>query len=275
MVDVSILLQQVTAAMAPPRHATYRLQLGAALGFEGVADLAPYLSALGVSDAYLSPCFKCGPGSSHGYDVTDHNAFNPEVSSAATFDRMAAALAARGLGIILDIVPNHMGIAGDANPWWLDVLENGPSSPRAAVFDVDWNPPKPELRNKILLPVLPDQYGRVLESRQLQLELSDGAFFLRYAGARLPINPDTYSQILTHRLDTLAEHVSEDNPSLQELRSVLTALAHLPGHTETEPARVEERMREKEIIKRRLAPLGTEAVEIHDALDETVRVSNA
>ncbi len=83
MVDVSILLQQVTAAMAPPRHATYRLQLGAALGFEGVADLAPYLSALGVSDAYLSPCFKCGPGSSHGYDVTDHNAFNPEVGSAA------------------------------------------------------------------------------------------------------------------------------------------------------------------------------------------------
>src|SRR5207302_9135255 len=106
-------------------------------------------------------------------------------------------------GTNLDLVPNHMGSARDANPSWPDVLENGPSSPRAAVFDVDWNPPKPELRNKILLPVLPDQYGRALESRQPQLELSDGAFFLRYAGARLPINPDTYSQILTHRLDAL------------------------------------------------------------------------
>src|SRR5439155_980665 len=249
-------------------------QLGPSFGFDEVAALAPYLSTLGMSEAYLSPCFKCGPGSSHGYDVTDHNAFNPEVGSAATFDRMVENLRGRGLGIILDLVPNHMGIAGDANPWWLDVLENGPSWPRAAVFDVDWNPPKPELRNKILLHVLPDQYGRVLESRQLQLELSDGAFFLRYAGARLPINPDTYSQILTHRLDTLAEHRSEDHPSLQELRSVLTALAHLPGHTETEPARVEERMREKEIIKRRLAALVKGSVEIHDALDETVRVFN-
>ena len=274
MTDASRLFDDVVAALGRPRSATYRLQLGPSLGFDEVAALAPYLSTLGMSEAYLSPCFKCGPGSSHGYDVTDHNAFNPEVGSAATFDRMVETLRGRGLGIILDLVPNHMGIAGDANPWWLDVLENGPSSPRAAVFDVDWNPPKPELRNKILLPVLPDQYGRVLESRQLQLELSDGAFFLRYAGARLPINPDTYSQILTHRLDALAEHVGEDNPSLQELRSVLTALAHLPGHTETEPARVEERMREKEIIKRRLAALVKESVEIHDALDETVRVFN-
>src|SRR2546428_368120 len=212
---------------------------------------------------------KCGPGSSHGYDVTDHNAFNPEVGSAATFDRMAAALAARGLGIILDIVPNHMGIAGDANPWWLDVLENGPSSPRAAFFDIDWTPVKPELRNTVLLPILPDQYGRVLESRQLQLELSDGAFFLRYAGARLPINPDTYSQILTHRLDALAEHVGEDNPSLQELRSVLTALAHLPGHTETAPARVQVRMRRTEIIKGRLGPAAEGSGAVHDGRTES------
>src|SRR6266436_7975315 len=206
MTDVTELFAQVAAALGRRRNATYRVQLGASLGFDQVAALAPYLDALGISDAYLSPCFKSGPGSSHGYDVTDHNAFNPELGSAAAFDRMALALEERGVGVILDIVPNHMGVAGDANPWWMDVLENGPSSPRAAVFDVDWNHPKPELRNKILLPVLPDQYGRVLESRQLQLELSDGAFFLRYAGARLPINPDTYSQILTHRLDTLAEH---------------------------------------------------------------------
>jgi (1->4)-alpha-D-glucan 1-alpha-D-glucosylmutase len=274
MTDASRLYDDVVAALGRPRSATYRLQLGPSLGFDEVTALAPYLSTLGVSEAYLSPCFKCGPGSSHGYDVTDHNAFNPEVGSAATFDRMAEVLRGHDLGIVLDLVPNHMGIAGDANPWWMDVLENGPSSPRATVFDVDWTPPKPELRNKILLPVLPDQYGRVLESQQLQLEFSDGAFFLRYAGARLPINPDTYSQVLTHRLEALAEHLGEEHPHLQEMRSILTALTHLPGHTETEPARVEERMREKEIIKRRLAVLSKESAEIHDAVDETVRIFN-
>jgi (1->4)-alpha-D-glucan 1-alpha-D-glucosylmutase len=134
--------------------------------------------------------------------VADHNAFNPEIGSQATFDRMAASLAERGLGAILDIVPNHMGVAGDANPWWMDMLENGPSSPRASFFDIEWSPPKVELRNKVLLPVLPDQYGRVLESGQLQLELADGASS-DCAGARRP-SPDTYPRILTCRPEELS-----------------------------------------------------------------------
>ena len=141
MTDVTELFAQVVAALGRRRNATYRVQLGASLGFDQVAALAPYLDALGISDAYLSPCFKSGPGSSHGYDVTDHNAFNPELGSAAAFDRMALALEERGVGVILDIVPNHMGVAGDANPWWMDVLENGPSSPRAGFFDIEWTPP--------------------------------------------------------------------------------------------------------------------------------------
>ena len=228
-----------------------------------------------MSDAYLSPCFRCGPGSSHGYDVTDHNAFNPEIGGAAAFDRMAAALAARGLGLILDVVPNHMGIAGDANPWWLDVLENGRASPRAGFFDIDWTPFKPELRDRVLLPVLPDQYGRVLESQQLQLEFADGAFHLRYAGARLPIAPDTYAQILTDRLPVLAGRLGPGGRgAAQELRSILTALEHLPGRTETDPARLEERLREKEIVKRRLAALAKESAEIREHVEETVRAVN-
>jgi len=115
----------------------------------------------------------------------------------AAFDRLAASLTARGLGLILDVVPNHMGIAGDANPWWLDVLENGRASRRAGFFDIEWAPIKPSSAIACSLPVLPEQYGRVLESQQLQLEFADGAFHLRYAGARLPIAPDTYAQILT------------------------------------------------------------------------------
>ena len=274
MIDTAMLLQQVSSALTRRRHATYRLQLGSTLGFADVAALAPYLSELGVSDAYLSPCFKAGPGSSHGYDVTDHNTFNPEVGGAADFDRMAEALAGRGLGVILDMVPNHMGIAGDANSWWLDVLENGPSSPRAAFFDINWAPVKPELRDKVLLPVLSDQFGRVLEDQQLQLELSEGAFFVRHAGARLPISPDTYPQILSHRLDGLGERLGAEHAGLRELRSILTALEHLPGRTETDRARVEERYREKEIVKRRLAELLKESGEIREFVEENIRVFN-
>ena len=112
--DESVLWERVVDTLARRGHATYRLQLGSGLAFDGAAALGAYLETLGVSHAYLSQCFKCGPGSSHGYDVTDHNAFNPEVGSATAFDRMAAEFAAHDLGIILDVVPNHMGIAGDS-----------------------------------------------------------------------------------------------------------------------------------------------------------------
>ena len=123
------LFAEAVAQLRRPGTATYRFQLGPSRGFEHVAALSEYLDTLGVTDVYLSPCFKCAPGSTHGYDVTDHNAFNPEIGSPITFDRMTATLDERGMGVILDIVPNHMGVAGDTNPWWMDVLENGPSFP--------------------------------------------------------------------------------------------------------------------------------------------------
>jgi (1->4)-alpha-D-glucan 1-alpha-D-glucosylmutase len=272
--DAGALFAAAVAQLGRPRSATYRFQLGPALGFDQVAALAAYLDGLGVNDAYLSPCFKCGPGSSHGYDVIDHNAFNPEVGSPAGFDRMAATLEARGLGVILDIVPNHMGVAGDANPWWMDVLENGPSSPRADFFDIEWNPPKRELRDKVLLPLLPDQYGQVLEAGQLQLEIHDGAFLLRSGGARLPICPDSYSLILTHRLPELTSRLGADHAHLQELKSILTGLAHLPARTDTDPAHVDERLREKEVAKRRLAALLKESEAIREFIDDNVRTFN-
>ncbi|MBI2526427.1 MAG: malto-oligosyltrehalose synthase [Candidatus Rokubacteria bacterium] len=274
MSDVDALLQEIVEALARPRRATYRLQLGPTLSFEDVGALAPYLSSLGVSEAYLSPCFRCGSGSSHGYDITDHNAFNPEIGTEATFDQMARTLAKHGIGVILDVVPNHMGISGDANPWWLDVLENGPASPYARFFDIDWAPVKPELRNKVLLPVLPDQYGRVLESQQLQLEFSEGAFFVRYAGSRLPVAPDSYAQVLTHRAEALGARLGPEHPQLRQFQSILTALDHLPPQTEVDPARLEERLREKEIVKQRLAALVKESPEIHEFIDDNVRRFN-
>ena len=274
MTDAHALLARVVRALARPRRATYRLQLGPDLRFEEVAALAPYLADLGVSEAYLSPCFKSGPESSHGYDVTDHNAFNPEVGTEAAFDRTAAALAERGLGVLLDIVPNHMGIAGDSNPWWLDVLENGPSSSYASFFDIDWAPVKAELTGKVLLPILPDQYGRVLEAQGLRLEFAEGAFFVRYGEARLPIAPKTYALVLRHGLEALGERLGPEDPHFMELQSILTALDHLPPRTETDPGRRAERFREKEIVKRRLAALVKESEEVRAFVEENVRAFN-
>jgi (1->4)-alpha-D-glucan 1-alpha-D-glucosylmutase len=273
--DVSEVLGRVRAELArPPRRATYRLQLGPKQGFDGVAVLASYLDALGVSHAYLSPCFRAAPGSLHGYDVVDHGAFNPELGGPDAFDRMAAALAQRGMGLILDVVPNHMGIAGDTNSWWMDVLENGPSSPHAGFFDINWAPVKAELRDRVLLPVLGDQYGRALESQQLALELVDGAFVIRYAGARLPVAPHAYPMVLAVGLDGLVARLGPDHPHVLELQSILTAIDHLPDRTVTEPTRVSERLREKEIIKRRLGALVKESDAVREFVEENIRVCN-
>jgi (1->4)-alpha-D-glucan 1-alpha-D-glucosylmutase len=254
--------------------ATYRLQFNKAFTFQDAGSLLPYLDALGVSDLYASSTLAARPGSMHGYDIIDHNRLNPEIGSAGDYDSLGAALRARGMGQILDVVPNHMGIATGSNPWWNDVLENGPSSPYAEFFDVDWDPVKRELANKVLLPILGDQYGRVLESQELVLEYAEGTFSLRYYDTRLPIAPRSWVSILRHRLDALAGALGEESPPLQEYQSIITALVNLPGRTETAPERVRERLREKEVIRRRLAQLTRERREVQESIEETVRVFN-
>ena len=136
----------------------------------------PYLARLGVGACYTSPYFTAAPGSTHGYDVCNHNEINPELGGDAAHRRLRRArFTAHGLGHIVDFVPNHMGISAGGNAWWHDVLENGPSSPTAKFFDIDWAPVKAELHAKLLLPILGDQYGHVLERGELQLEFRDGA----------------------------------------------------------------------------------------------------
>ena len=180
---------------------------------------------------------------------------------------MAAALDARGLGLILDVVPNHMGVAGDTNPWWMDVLENGPSSPYAAFFDIDWAPAKAELRNKVLLPVLPDQYGQVLEARQLELELVDGAFFVRAArapAARAPRSRTRGSS--THRLEALASaSAPKTTPRSASSGASSPRSTTCPAGPRRIPARIDERLREKEVVKRRLAALVKESADIRES----------
>src|SRR5689334_22238870 len=226
---------------------TYRLQFNRGFTFAQAREIMPYLHELGVSDAYASPYFQARADSLHGYDITDHNELNPAIGSRADYDAWIAELHARGMGQIADFVPNHMGIAEPLNEWWMDVLENGPSSMYAPYFDIDWRPLKTDLHDKVLLPILSDQYGRVLERGELQVRFDAGAFRLHYQNHVLPIAPGTYRYILEVALENLAEYKDED--FYAEFQSILTALEYLPKRTETDAEKIEERTREKEIIK--------------------------
>jgi (1->4)-alpha-D-glucan 1-alpha-D-glucosylmutase len=269
----SELLRECVARRRVP-SATYRLQLNRDFTFHDAAALAPYLRALGATACYVSPILQARAGSSHGYDVCDHSRLSPELGGQQGFDQFAAALEEQGLGLILDAVPNHMGIGGPCNVWWMDVLENGPGSVCASYFDIDWHPVNPDLQDKVLLPLLEDQYGRVLEAGKLRLGYQEGAFFLWYYQARLPIAPCTYAAILEPPCAHLAQVLGEQHLHLRELRSILTALRYLPSRTDLAPDHVLERHREKEVIKRRLADLCAACPDIQAAIEASVEQLN-
>src|SRR5437764_1390422 len=251
---------------------TYRLQFNRWFTFAQAREIVPYLHALGVSDAYASPYFQAGTESLHGYDITDHNKLNAAVGSREAYDSWIAELRAHSMGQVLDFVPNHVGIAEPLNEWWMDVLENGPSSRFAPYFDIDWQPLKSDLRDKVLLPILTDQYGRVLERGELQVRFEEGTLYLLYGERRLPIAPGTYRSILEIALQYLAEHKEED--FYAELQSIVTALEYLPKRTETDPKRIAERSREKEIIKRRLDRRCAEAPLVQQAIEKALAQIN-
>ena len=254
--------------------ATYRLQFHKDFGFAAATGLVAYLHDLGISHVYASPIFKARAGSTHGYDVVDHSQIDPVLGGENAFETFAAALRAHDMGLILDIVPNHMGIAETGNVWWMDVLENGPSSSYAGYFDIDWQPANPHLENRVLLPILEDQYGNVLEDGKLRLAYEDGAFCIHYYDIKLPIAPRTYSAILSPCIDRLSETLGNDTSHLLEFQSILTAIGHLPLRTEAEPEKLEERRREKEIVKRRIAALYLESAAARNVIDAAVRQIN-
>jgi (1->4)-alpha-D-glucan 1-alpha-D-glucosylmutase len=254
--------------------ATYRIQLNHQFTFLDAKSIIPYLHELGISDYYSSPYFKAQRGSLHGYDILDHNTLNPEIGTEEEYNEWMEELKRYGMGQVLDIVPNHMSIAGNENTWWMDVLENGLSSIYAGFFDIDWKPVKDELENKVLLPILGNQYGLVLENQELQLSFEEGAFFIHYYDRRSPVAPISYAKILKFRLDELEKKVDKDHPHLQELLSVITALEHLPPRTEKDVEKVMERRREKEVIKRRLWNLYNESETLRAFINNNVRIFN-
>ena len=256
--------------------ATYRLQLNHEFTFADATAIVPYLSALGISHCYLSPCLKARPGSMHGYDIVDHNSFNPEIGTAEDFDTLVSALHQHGMGIILDIVPNHMGVMGSDNAWWLDVLENGESSVYANYFDIDWHPQKDELDGKVLIPVLHDHYGAVLESGDLKLAFHSerGEFDVNYHNHRFPINPRQYPRIMDRCVAPLTQSLGEQNQDLLELQSLIASFSHLPARDQTDAALIAERNRDKEIHKRRLAELCARSQPIADCIAKSVESMN-
>ncbi|HET7371628.1 MAG TPA: malto-oligosyltrehalose synthase, partial [Gammaproteobacteria bacterium] len=233
----------------PVPRATYRLQFNRDFTFADAERLVPYLAELGISHLYASPWLKARAGSLHGYDIIDHNAFNPEVGSAEDFDRLSDALNRHGLGHILDFVPNHMGVAEVDNEWWLDVLEWGRASLYADYFDIDWSPTDPHLRNKVLLPFLGDHYGQVLEAGDLQprFDADNGSFSIWYFKHRFPLAPHDYALLIR------AGAADDDAPV--ELATLVEQFAGLRVSPTASARRVNDVRRRAAELKARLATL--------------------
>ncbi|TVR19818.1 MAG: malto-oligosyltrehalose synthase [Anaerolineaceae bacterium] len=257
----------------PPRipRATYRLQFNANFTFRDALALVPYLDALGISDVYASPLFKPRPGSMHGYDTVDYTQFNPALGTEDDFNALAEALAERGMGLFLDIVPNHMGVSTE-NAWWFDVIKQGPSSSYARYFDIDWRPQNRALDDKVLLPVLGDHYGRILEAGELKVVYWHGDFYLHYYEHQFPMTPESYRHILELVLEHLPEELDEADAWVPlELASVVRSLAYLPAYTNTDPDMIDTRSREGTIIRWRVLGLFDKSeifrVTLREALD--------
>jgi len=228
---------------------TYRLQLHAKFNFEDAKAIAPYLKDLGIGDVYSSPFFEARPGSMHGYDVTRHDRLNPELGGNEGFVEFSKTLRENGLGLLLDIVPNHMSIGNDSR-WWQDVLENGRASEYAAYFDIEWDSAKPEMRNKLLLPILGNQYGEELECKRIQVVVENGRVFIRYFDHKMPVAPRMIPRLFPEDHD-----VEWGLP--QSFRDILKDLAHIPPHEAVDPR----------LVAQRRAQLA----ELHPRLDEAMR----
>jgi (1->4)-alpha-D-glucan 1-alpha-D-glucosylmutase len=250
---------------------TYRLQLNNRFRFEDARKLVPYLYRLGIAHVYTSPILMARSGSQHGYDIIDHNRLNPEIGTEAEFRQLVAELKQRGMGLLLDIVPNHMGVGHGTNPWWQDVLQNGRTSMYADFFDIDWEPLKPELRNKVLLPILGHPYGEDLESGNIKLKFDAGRFTVEYFDKILPIDPQTIPLIFAPPQDRQDEPSS---PVREQLASMMNALSKLPLNGSADPDEVRRRQRELPDLVARFLQLVSDATEIRDSVGHRLEILN-
>ncbi|HET9179855.1 MAG TPA: malto-oligosyltrehalose synthase [Terriglobia bacterium] len=257
--------------------ATYRIQFNLNFRFSDAKDLVPYLHDLGITHLYASPRFKAGKGSSHGYDVADPHRINSELGTEEELYDLILKLKNYGMGLLLDIVPNHM-VASSENPWWRDVLENGATSEFARYFDIDWHPATGKglflQDNKVLIPVLGHLYGKVLENQELTLKLDENGFYVRYYERRFPLNPSTYRVILERCLDDIRTAKEFDSSLADEVSRVLDAVEGLPESKGSAQERIKYRRETHKWIKDRLWDLYRHSPGVKRCLDETLRFFN-
>ena len=247
----------------PPR-ATYRVQLHAGFTLDDARQIVPYLADLGISHLYCSPVLQALSGSTHGYDVVDHSRVSDELGGAAAFERLTDELRARDMGLVLDIVPNHMAI-GEANRWWWNLLTHGRASGYAGHFDIDWDPPAPGLRDRVLLTVLPDELGRVLASGGIRLVRDGGTILVVHGEQRFPLDPCTTAGLIG---------AASSRAGSSDLARVSAALADLPPRTDRDPERVARRQREADALADRLGVLAA-GDGFAAAIDREIAVTNA
>lgn len=251
---------------------TYRFQFNGNFRFEDARELVPYLAALGISHCYASPILKARSGSAHGYDIIDHTQLNPEIGTEDELRQLVAELKAHGMGLVLDTVPNHMGVGHGDNPWWQDVLQNGRTSVYADFFDIDWEPLKPELWNKVLIPILGNPYGEDLESGNIKLTCENGNFCVNYFDKALPVDPQTLPLIFAP--DNHAAPVAQRDDIPPELDSLLAAFGRLPVNCSTDPGEVHRRQEEMPLLIARLERLFRDSERVHASIAEQLRHIN-
>jgi (1->4)-alpha-D-glucan 1-alpha-D-glucosylmutase len=244
--------------------ATYRLQLHKGFTFDDASAIADYIRALGVSHVYSSPYLQAAPNSMHGYDVVDHRRVNEELGGGAGHERFCRRLGEVGLGQVLDIVPNHMSL-GDQNRYWHDVLENGHNSRYDSFFDIDWNPNEERLRDKVLVPILDDQYGRVLRRGGIVVERHNAIFFVKASGQALPVAPESLAGLLTRA----AEYAKSDT-----LNFIAASFGRLPVAEFSDRRTVLARHRDKIVLRTLLERLLAEHEHIREGVDHAVRDLN-
>ncbi len=260
----------------PPKRlpsATYRVQLNQDFRFADAVKILDYLHALGISHLYVSPVLASRKGSGHGYDVTDPTRINPDLGSEEEFAALQTELQNRGMGLLLDTVPNHMAASAE-NPWWMDVLENGAQSAFAAFFDIDWHPHSRSLDGRILLPVLGRPFGEALDAGEIKLTFQDSRFFFQYFDSLFPVAPRSYHSILNHRFDQLKALLPEDAPAFQEYCGIISSVRELSDADRRSAETAADRRLRFESSRDRLRSLMASSKEIATFVEENVRDIN-